>query len=187
MANSSAGFGSGAQAAALAEPRTRQPQASCAGGALAFLRHPFGRSYLHACRRRSACAACLWRMARCRTAKSDCRHRQPYSRSHRQAHDEEASALSSTGRSTDGQKPACRLLLPVRRYDRNFCLDRASLICRSSRKLLSLLLFAGLLIAFSVGWSRMYLGLHYPSDVCAGALIGTLTAVFSINFIGTMV
>lgn len=29
----------------------------------------------------------------------------------------------------------------------------------------------------SVGWSRMYLGLHYPSDVAVGALIGTLTAL----------
>jgi len=34
-----------------------------------------------------------------------------------------------------------------------------------------------LIIAVSVGWSRMYLGLHYPSDVLVGGLIGTLTAM----------
>jgi undecaprenyl-diphosphatase len=33
------------------------------------------------------------------------------------------------------------------------------------------------LLALSVAWSRMYLGLHYPSDVAAGALVGTLTAL----------
>ncbi|GGG77026.1 phosphatase PAP2 family protein [Paenibacillus radicis (ex Gao et al. 2016)] len=33
------------------------------------------------------------------------------------------------------------------------------------------------IIGVSVGWSRMYLGLHYPSDVAVGALIGTLTAI----------
>jgi len=34
-----------------------------------------------------------------------------------------------------------------------------------------------LLIAISVGWSRMYLGLHYPSDVLAGGFIGIVTAM----------
>lgn len=31
-----------------------------------------------------------------------------------------------------------------------------------------------LLIAFLIGLSRMYLGVHYPSDVIMGALIGTV-------------
>lgn len=34
-----------------------------------------------------------------------------------------------------------------------------------------------LFVGLSVAWSRMYLGLHYPSDVAAGALVGTLTAL----------
>lgn len=33
-----------------------------------------------------------------------------------------------------------------------------------------------MVIALSVAWSRMHLGLHYPSDVAAGAIIGTATA-----------
>ncbi len=50
-----------------------------------------------------------------------------------------------------------------------------------------LALFAGLVIACSVGWSRMYLGLHYPSDVGAGALLGTFTAMLAVVFIGSSI
>jgi len=46
---------------------------------------------------------------------------------------------------------------------------------------LSLLVPAALIIGVSVGWSRMHLGLHYPSDVIAGCIIGTLTAV-AVNY-----
>jgi len=35
-----------------------------------------------------------------------------------------------------------------------------------------------LIIACLVGWSRIYLGLHYPSDVIVGAFIGGISAVF---------
>ncbi|RXZ84331.1 phosphatase PAP2 family protein [Paenibacillaceae bacterium] len=45
----------------------------------------------------------------------------------------------------------------------------------ADQALFSLLLPLVLLIGLSVAWSRMYLGLHYPSDVAAGAIIGSLT------------
>lgn len=34
----------------------------------------------------------------------------------------------------------------------------------------------GLVVAFFMGISRIYAGVHYPSDVIVGALVGTLTA-----------
>lgn len=51
--------------------------------------------------------------------------------------------------------------------------------------LLPLLLPAGMFIAVSVAWSRIYLGLHYPSDVAVGAMIGTVTALI-VTSIGWM-
>ncbi|MFD1739257.1 phosphatase PAP2 family protein [Bacillus salitolerans] len=38
-------------------------------------------------------------------------------------------------------------------------------------------------IAISVGLSRIYLGLHYPSDVLVGSILGTLTGLASFAFI----
>ncbi|URN92769.1 MAG: phosphatase PAP2 family protein [Candidatus Pristimantibacillus lignocellulolyticus] len=38
-----------------------------------------------------------------------------------------------------------------------------------------------LIVALSVAWSRMYLGLHYPSDILAGGVIGTITA-YAVEF-----
>ncbi|MFC5648278.1 phosphatase PAP2 family protein [Paenibacillus solisilvae] len=42
--------------------------------------------------------------------------------------------------------------------------------------LLPLLLPIALVLGISVAWSRMYLGLHYPSDVAAGSVLGLLTS-----------
>jgi len=52
-------------------------------------------------------------------------------------------------------------------------------------RLLPVLLPVGLVIMASVGWSRIYLGLHYPTDVAAGAVIGTVTALF-VTSVGWM-
>lgn len=39
-------------------------------------------------------------------------------------------------------------------------------------------------IAFLVGISRVYLGLHFPSDTLVGCLIGTLSAVSTVAIVG---
>jgi undecaprenyl-diphosphatase len=38
-------------------------------------------------------------------------------------------------------------------------------------------------LAFTVSFSRMYLGLHYPSDCAAGAFVGSLSALLTCSLI----
>lgn len=45
-----------------------------------------------------------------------------------------------------------------------------------------LIIVPALIIGISVAWSRMYLGLHYPSDVAAGAALGSTTAALVVSF-----
>jgi undecaprenyl-diphosphatase len=47
----------------------------------------------------------------------------------------------------------------------------------SSRRLKTLALLAGLLLVAAMGWSRVYLGVHYLSDVVAGTLLGCWLAL----------
>ncbi|MCX6742949.1 MAG: LssY C-terminal domain-containing protein, partial [Candidatus Parcubacteria bacterium] len=44
-------------------------------------------------------------------------------------------------------------------------------------------LFAGILIIIAVGFSRLYLGLHYLSDILGGYLLALLWLIISINLI----
>ena len=47
------------------------------------------------------------------------------------------------------------------------------LFCRLPKRLSSFFL----LLAFLIGFSRLYVGVHYPSDIISGAIIGTLIAL----------
>lgn len=39
-----------------------------------------------------------------------------------------------------------------------------------------------IVLAILIGFSRMYLGVHYPSDVCVGILIGIVSGYITVNF-----
>lgn len=54
-------------------------------------------------------------------------------------------------------------------------------IVLTSGLLLSIIIPIALFIGFSVGLSRIYLGMHYPSDVAVGAVVGTLAGT-AVNF-----
>ncbi|SFS48367.1 phosphatase PAP2 family protein [Paenibacillus sp. BC26] len=43
--------------------------------------------------------------------------------------------------------------------------------------MLPIIVPAAIVLGVSVGWSRMYLGLHYPSDIAAGAIIGSFVSL----------
>jgi len=54
------------------------------------------------------------------------------------------------------------------------------LLPRVGRRTASVLVMSGVLVCLAIGASRVLLGVHYPSDVVAGLLLGTLCAVAAI-------
>ena len=44
-----------------------------------------------------------------------------------------------------------------------------------------------LVLAGLISFSRMYLGVHYPSDVIVGAGVGTACAIVSLSLMGGMI
>ena len=46
-----------------------------------------------------------------------------------------------------------------------------------TRLLRRLVWFTAIVVILLIGWSRLYLGVHYPSDVAAGFVLGTGWAV----------
>lgn len=60
-------------------------------------------------------------------------------------------------------------------------LTLAVLIARSlqRRRLRAYVVAAGALLTMLVGWTRLYLGVHYPTDVLAGWTFGALLAIAS--------
>lgn len=49
-----------------------------------------------------------------------------------------------------------------------------------NKKYRAVVTFAGLLIAFLIGMSRLYLGVHYATDVIGGFVLGAVIAALSI-------
>jgi len=39
------------------------------------------------------------------------------------------------------------------------------------------------LLAAAIAWSRVYVGVHYPLDVFAGAVLGTAIGIFTLRFL----
>ena len=74
-----------------------------------------------------------------------------------------------------GRKPLCDSSFPSGHTTAIFAWLTPWLIVDTA--LLPALLPMAIVLGVSVAWSRMYLGLHYPSDVAAGALLGSLTSL----------